>query len=107
MNNYAFLGMVVQGRFRPLATERDTAESFRLTSMPIQSGQPPEDGELRMEDYEGSAILVRGMDDGDWIYSAIVVESASYILTAVVQQAFAPGKKRTQQRLKYPLTGIK
>jgi hypothetical protein len=101
MNNYAFLGVVQQGRFLPLATERDTAPSLRLTSIPMHAGQTPESGELAMDEYEGSAILVRGMDSGEWIYSAVVVERAGLILTAVVQQVFAlPGN-----RLKYPLTG--
>ncbi len=103
MNNYAFLGIVQRGRFKPLAAERDTAESLRLTSVPVQAGQPPESGELPLAEYEGSAILVRGMDDGEWIYSAVVVEQAGLILTAVVQQAFRPAEDGRLHRLTFPL----
>lgn len=103
MNNYAFLGIVQKGRFKPLATERKTGDLFRLTSIPIRTGQPPEKGELSLAKYEGSAILVRGMDNGEWIHSAIVVDQAGLILTAVVQQVFNTHGKRGQYRLTFPL----
>ena len=65
MNNYGFTGMLRQGRFRPLVTERDTAASFRLTSIGTQAAQLPESGELSLAAYEGSAIMIRGIDSGE------------------------------------------
>lgn len=103
MNNLAFLGVVRQGRFVPLAAEHDPGGPFRLTSAPPQAAQPPESGELPLGEYEGSAILVRGVDDGEWIYGATVVERAGLILTAVVQQAFARAEGQPAPRLGFPL----
>ena len=85
MNNYGYLGIVKQGRFRPLAAERDTADSLRLTSLIAEATQPPESGELSLAAHEGSAIMVRGIDRGEWIYSAIIIEQAGPILTALVR----------------------
>lgn len=100
MNNYGFLGVVQRGRFRPLAIERDTADSLRLTSVTVQAAQPPESGDLSLAAYEGSAIMVRGIDRGEWIYSAIVMEQAGPILTAVVRQVFGSDDRAGKYRLK-------
>jgi hypothetical protein len=103
MNNYAYLGIVQQGQFKVLATERDTAERLRLTTVSVSASEPPENGELSLATYEGSATLVRGYDNGAWIYSAVVVERAGLILTAIVQEVFASDDHRRQFRLRYPL----
>jgi hypothetical protein len=103
MNNYAFLGVVEHERFKPLAIDHKVAESYRLTSSSIQGSEPPESGELSLKEYEGSAILIRGMDSGEWIYSAIVVERAGLIVTALVQQVFGSNDQKTRHHLKYPL----
>src|SRR5437667_845699 len=99
MNNYAYLGIVQRGRFQPLATERDTAPVCRLTKVAVNAKQSAASGELPLAKFEGSAILVRGFDQGEWIYSAVVIEQASLILTAVVQHVFATGGKPQQFRL--------
>jgi hypothetical protein len=103
VNNLVYLGIVERGRFRPLATESDTPELLRLTTLAINATEPPESGEVRLTEHEGAAILVRGVDRGEWIYSATIVESAGLILTAVVQQVFdvAPGQR--QHRFRYPI----
>jgi hypothetical protein len=85
----------------PFATEHDTAATLRLTSVTTTAAEPPESGEISLEPYEGSAIVVRGVDEGEWVYSAMVIEQAGLILTAVVQQVF--GAADTQHRLQYPL----
>lgn len=103
MNNRAYLGIVEQGRFKPLVTEHKTAESYRLTSTAIQAAEAPESGALSLVEYEGEAILVRGMDSGEWIYSAIVIERAGLIVTALVQQVFGSNGQTAQYPLKYPL----
>jgi hypothetical protein len=104
MNNYGFLGIVQQGRFRPLAGERDTADSLRLTIATIQAAQPPESAEVALTAYEGSAIMVRGIDSGEWIYSAIIIDRADPILTAVVREVFGSDESGGKHRLK-PLLG--
>lgn len=93
--------MVRGERFRPLATERDTAAALRLTTVPPQSADAPESGEVSLAQYEGNAVIVRGVDEGGWIYASTVVEHAGLILTAVVQEVFAAGD--VPHRLKYPL----
>lgn len=103
MNNYAYLGIVQEGRFKPLATEQDTAPSYRLTSQPLPPQGSPEQGEVPLADYEGSAILIRGFAEGEWIYSAIIIEKAGLILTAVVQEVFDLTRKPEQYHLRYPL----
>ena len=103
MNNLAYVGVVQSGRFRPLATELDTAESLRLTTLALNTTEPPETGEVPLAEYEGSAIFVRGVDRGEWIYSATVIESAGIILTAVVQQAFSVAPGERPRRLRFPL----
>ena len=103
MNNLAYLGIVERGRFRPLATESDTAGLLRLTTLAINASEPPESGEVRLTEHEGAAILVRGVDRGEWIYSATIVESAGLILTAVVQRVFDVAPGQGQHRFRYPL----
>ena len=103
MNNLAYLGIVERGRFRPLATESDTLGLLRLTTLAINATEPPESGEVRLTEHEGAAILVRGVDRGEWIYSATIVESAGLILTAVVQQVFDVGPGQHQHRFRYPM----
>jgi hypothetical protein len=48
--------------------------------------------------------MVRGVDKGEWIYSAIIVEQAGLILTAVVRQVFSKNEKQGIYRLK-PIRG--
>jgi hypothetical protein len=100
MNNYAFLGIAQKGRFIPLVSERESGDSYRLTSMPAQAGQSPESGEIALDSYDGLAILVRGIGQGDWIYSAQVVERASQILSVVVQAVFSESGKND---LEFPM----
>ena len=100
MNNYGFLGIVEEGRFVPLATEHpNVSRSLRLTTLPQQAAQSPESEEISLVPYEGSAILVRGVDSNNWIYSAVVVEQAGQILTAVVRHAFDLSKREGLYRL--------
>jgi len=103
MNNYVFIGIVRAGRFKPLAAEHETSESMRLTTAALQPNQSPESGQISLVDYDGSAILVRGIDTGEWIYSAVIIEQAGAILTSVVQEVFSLGEKATRFRLQYPL----
>lgn len=100
MNNYAYLGMVQKGRFVPIVSERPTSAALRLTSILVQAGQSPESGEIALDAYDGLAILVRGIDQGDWIYGAHVVEQAGQILSLVVQAVFGESGK---DQLTFPM----
>ncbi len=60
----------------------------RLTAIKMYVAISPEAAELDLTDYEGRAIMIRGLDAGGWIYSAAVIDRAGPILTAVVQRLF-------------------
>jgi hypothetical protein len=80
------LGLVERGKFQPLGAA--PSGSVRLTRIPPQAGQPPESGELDLVEYEGSAIMVHGNNQGDWIYSAEVIDQATPIVTELVRRVF-------------------
>ena len=86
--NDQFLGIVQNGAFQCLVPHRPSGGSVRLTRIQMQEARPPESGELDLTEYEGQAIMVRGHDDGGWIYAAEVIDQAGPILTMVVQQVF-------------------
>jgi hypothetical protein len=81
------LGLVEQGDCRPLEAAGPSG-SVRLTSIPPQAAQAPEGGELDLAEYEGSAIMVVGNNQGDWIYSAEVIDQATPIVTELVRRVF-------------------
>ena len=86
--NDQFLGIVQLGHFQTLKPDSTAGGSRRLTGISMQAAQSPESAELDLAEYEGRAILVRGHDGGDWIYSTEVIDQAGPILTAVVQRVF-------------------
>ena len=83
-----FLGIVQSGELQILAPESASGSSAKLTAMGMQAAMPPEGHQVDLGEHEGKAILVQGHGDGDWIYSASIVEVAGPILTAVVSKAF-------------------
>lgn len=102
-NNYAYLGVVEKGRFRPLATEQKTAPRLRLTQASIATPESAEAEEMDLAAHEGNALLVRGFAEGEWLFSAIIVEEAGLILTAVVRAVFGADEDGPPRRLGYPL----
>jgi len=86
--NDQFLGIVQNGEFQLLEPYRPLGGSVRLTGISMQESVPPESAELDLTEYEGKAIMVSGHDGGGWIYSAVVIDQAGPILTAVVQKVF-------------------
>jgi len=86
--NDQFLGVVQDGAFELLSPYHAPGGSARLTAIPMQAAVPPETAELDLSAYEGQASMVRGHDGGGWIYSAVVIDQAGPILTAVVLEAF-------------------
>jgi hypothetical protein len=81
-----FLGLVREGRFSHLNPGKGYPPSVRVTEVAPQESVPPDSKEIDLSEHEGRAILISGDGQGEWIYSASVVEVASEILTFVVQQ---------------------
>ncbi len=94
MSNPAqFLGIVEDGTFRQLVPKTRVAVGKRFTTIAPQEARPPESGEVNLSEHEHRAIMFEGMDQGGWVYSARVVETAGPILTAVVRKVFLAKKK--------------
>jgi hypothetical protein len=87
-NERQFLGIVHEGKFRPVASDPGPKGYTGLTTIQMQTSLPPEGHELSLAEYEGKAIMVQGHGGGSWIYSAEVVDEAGPILTAVVGRVF-------------------
>ena len=80
------MGLVRGGRFR-LSVPSGRPEAYaRLTRVAPQAAEPPEQGEIDLSEYEERAIMVRGYDQGAWIYSAEITDVAGPILSAVVER---------------------
>lgn len=90
--NDTFLGMVKKGEFKPFGSKI----GLRLTSIQMQEARPPESGELNLDKYEGSAIMVSGKNSGGWVYSTQIVDHAGPILTSVAQRVLGKYKKEGQ-----------
>lgn len=82
------LGIVHDGKFMPLENRSDISSPLRLTSIRIMEARTPESGELNLTAYEGAAIMVSGRPNGDWLFSAEVLDHAGPILTAVALKVF-------------------
>lgn len=95
MNNYGYLGVARGGSVRVLVSEQGIIGTFRLTAEPPGGHAPPDSRELALTGYEDRAIMVRGIAQDGWIRAATVTETASAMLTLVVEtlfaQDFAPG----------------
>lgn len=83
-----FLGMVENGKFQLLLPENLAGVSFRLTSVRIQEAVSPESREINLIEYEGEAIMIQGLENGEWIYSAELIDEAGPILTILVRKLF-------------------
>ena len=81
------LGIVEGGEFRTLLPLTETP--VRLTRIAVQEARSPESDEIDLRRYEGRALLIKGSDQGGWIYRAEIVEVAGPILTMVVQEGLA------------------
>jgi len=88
LNNYWYLGLVENEEFTLLVSESNASGRFRLTGAARDAGQAATGAQVSLVEYEGSAVLVRGVDGEGWIYSAVVVDHASPILTLLVRKVF-------------------
>ncbi|MCM1565350.1 MAG: hypothetical protein NC238_05275 [Dehalobacter sp.] len=87
--NNQFLGIVKNGQLQLLQPENLAGNSVRLTRIQMQEAQTPESVELDLTEYEGKAIMIRGQEGGEWIFSSEVIDQAGPILTAVVKKLFS------------------
>ena len=78
------LGIVQAGLLRRLTPVRDLGVGCRLTRDAPGTG-PPEQNEIDLARYEGSAILIEGEPAELWVHSANVVEEAGPIVTELMQ----------------------
>ena len=80
------MGLVKGGKLS-LSVPSGRSDPFaRLTRMSPQEAAPPEQEEIDLAEYEGTAIMVTGYDAGSWIYSAEIIDKAGPILSAVVER---------------------
>jgi hypothetical protein len=80
------MGLVISGKLK-LSVPSGRSESLvRLTRLQPHEGASPENEEIDLSEYEGTAIMVTGYDRGGWIYSAEIIDKAGPILTAVVER---------------------
>jgi len=87
-----FLGIVHGGRFSILMP-RPQCCTVRLTRISKPASIAEElvaSHEINLTEYEGKAIMVNGVlpEHKGWLYEANVVDQASPILTAVVEELF-------------------
>ena len=83
-----FVGIVKNRFLELLFPKPEVTTQFRLTSIAIQDSVPPEKGELNLIEYENTAIAVEGFANGEWIYSASVVDTGDPIVTLLVENVF-------------------
>jgi hypothetical protein len=103
VNTYSCIGIVHRRLLAPLVSEQQLDGFFRLTTVLPDAAEAPESAEIPLDQYEGSAIFVRGIGKDEWIYGATVVEQAGLILTVVVQVLFSePVDPSLRDKLRFP-----
>lgn len=80
------MGLVRDGRLRLSVPSGRDSLTVRLTRVRPQEARAPESNEIDLSEYEGRALMVRGYDQSEWIYDAVIVDVAGLILTAVVER---------------------
>jgi hypothetical protein len=85
---YSYLGLVEIEKFTLLLPESGVGTHRRLTTLSRDDNQPPELNELHLSEYEDQVLLVRGVADGNWIWSAEIVEVAGPIMSMLVKHLF-------------------
>lgn len=80
------IGLVEDQRFHPMSGGDTASMGLRLTRIARQEARSVESGEIDLTEYEGAALLVQGVIDGDWIYEAEILDRGSPILTELIRQ---------------------
>lgn len=89
-----FFGIVSGGKFKIFAPQHLEGEVVRLTTIMEEAATPPETGEMDLSQYEDKIIEVSGQVEGDWIYSAVLVEEAGPVLSGFLRKVFCRGEDR-------------
>ena len=83
------IGIIESCKFRRLWPKPASMEDVaRLTSIKPMQAIPPENGELDLTAHEGKIIAVRGDDQGDWVYSAEVIDTGGKIAKTLATKVF-------------------
>lgn len=90
MNNLAYLGVVESGRLRILAAENLAAGIVRVTADVSIEAEDPPPAPIDLSGYEGLMLLVRGLDEGEWIYAATIVEVGTQLMASLALHLFEP-----------------
>ncbi len=86
MNIYSYVGVVERGELSLLLAEDNSTGPCQLTS--AAKAAAFEAGRMEIGGSDGLVLLVRGIREGGWIRSAVVVETASPLASVVAQAAF-------------------
>lgn len=67
----------------------DTNEPRSLTSTGVIEATNPENGLIKLEDYEGKAILVTFQQlDNEWIWGAEIIDVGGPLITELIKKIF-------------------
>ncbi|MGW8959983.1 hypothetical protein [Paenibacillus sp. NPDC055715] len=69
-----YKGIVENGEFHIRQREPIECNTVRLTRISMQAAQTPESAQIDLSSYEGQTIMVRGEENGCWIYSAELIK---------------------------------
>ena len=86
--NEQIFGMVRNGGFYVFAPQHLEGKTVKLTTVAMDDSLPPENNEIDLSMYKEKIIEVNGIDSGDWIYSARVVEEAGPVLADFLKKVF-------------------
>lgn len=89
-----FFGIVRSGKFKIFAPQHLEGNIVRLTAKQKVDSELPESEEINLSEYEDKIIEVSGLDSGDWISSAVVVEEAGPVLSDFLRKVFCKDQER-------------
>lgn len=84
--NELFIGIAQRGVVRLFYPDTDFQNNVRLTRVGMQDSLQPENGELNIIEFEGSAIAIQGHNSDGWIYSASIIDTGDPIVTVLVHK---------------------
>jgi hypothetical protein len=87
-DNTQFVGSVKDSLFHPMLPADLRGQALKLTTADVKEKISPEARQIDLAPYDGSILRVAGHHEGDWIYSATVLEQveADSILSIVARQ---------------------
>jgi hypothetical protein len=83
-----FIGIVIDGKLHIMVPKPAFVIPVRLTEIQMQEARSVESGEIKLQEYEGNAIMISGLNGGTWIYGAKVLDHGGPLLTALVKKVF-------------------